>query len=218
MLDPVKNFAKVTPQTANDTATSITLASGDGAKLPDPNVSGDFNLVWYNFTDYPDPSDDPNKEIVRVTENTDDVLTVTRAQEGTSASTHNTANKVYKMILAVTKKMIDDIENTLDSKSSANIYNETPAGSVNGVNTVFTTAFAYEANTSRLYWNRVRQILGIDYTEISSTQIQLTTAPATGDAIRIDYIKVVSVNSGYLEFQDGSYVLLQDNSQLVLQN
>ena len=110
MLDPVKNFAKVVVSTTYDAAaTSIILAAGDGAKLPAPATDGAFNLVWYNFTDYPDPSDDPNVEIVRVTARTTDTLTVTRAQEGTTASTKSEAGKTYKMILALTLKMIEDI-------------------------------------------------------------------------------------------------------------
>ena len=39
-----------------------------------------------------------------------DPLTVTRAQEGTSASAKNTGGKTYKMVLAPTKKLRDDIE------------------------------------------------------------------------------------------------------------
>lgn len=110
VLDPVKNFAKVTVSTGYDaSATSIALTSGQGAKLPTPSIDGSFNLVWWNSTDYSDPSDDPNVEIVRCTARSTDTLTVTRAQESTSASTKNTSAKTYKMILAPTKKLVDDI-------------------------------------------------------------------------------------------------------------
>lgn len=107
-IDVRSNFGKVTVSTGYDaSATSIALSSGHGSKLPS---SFSYNLVWYNSTDYPDPADDPNVEIVRVTNRVTDTLTVTRAQEGTSATTKNTGSKTYKMALAVTKKMIDDIE------------------------------------------------------------------------------------------------------------
>lgn len=107
-LDPVINFGKVTVSTTgyNASATSITLAAGHGARLPS---TFSYNLVWWNVTDYQDPSDDPNREIVRCTARSTDTLTVTRAQEGTAASTKNTNDKVYKMILSVTKKTIEDI-------------------------------------------------------------------------------------------------------------
>jgi len=110
MLDPIKNFAKVTVSTGYDaSATSIVLASGDGAKLPAPATDGAFNLVWWNSTSYPDPADDPNKEIVRCTARSSDTLTVTRAQEGTSATVKNLAGRTYKMILALTANTMSDI-------------------------------------------------------------------------------------------------------------
>ncbi len=110
LLDPVVNFGKVTVSTGYDAAAnSIILNTNEGSKLPDPSVSGAFNLVWWNSTDYPDPSDDPNKEIVRCTTRITDTLTVVRSQEGTSASIKNLAGKTYKMILSPTAKMISDI-------------------------------------------------------------------------------------------------------------
>lgn len=106
-LDARKNFCKVLVSTGyNASATSIVLASGDGSKLP----TAPFNLTWFDGTTYSDPSDDPNVEIVRVTNIATDTLTITRAQEGTSAATHNTALSQYEMILGVTKKTLDDID------------------------------------------------------------------------------------------------------------
>lgn len=130
-LDPVKNFAKVTVSTGYSVAaTTVVLSSGDGAKLPQPSTDGAFNLVWYNASDYADPADDLNVEIVRVTARTSDTLTVTRAQEGTSATAKNTAGKTYQMILAMTKKMIDDI-------GSALFQTEVPTGTVDDSNADF---------------------------------------------------------------------------------
>ena len=106
-LDPTINFGKVTVSTGYDDAdTSIVLSSGHGANLPS---TFSYNLVWWNSTDYDDPADDPNVEIVRCTNRSTDTLTVTRAQEGTAASTKNTGGKTYKMALCFTKKMKDDI-------------------------------------------------------------------------------------------------------------
>lgn len=100
-MDGIKNFAKATVSTGyNAAATSIVLTTGHGAKLP----VTPFNAVWWNSTDYADPADDPNVEVVRVTAIATDTLTVTRAQEGTSASTKNTAAKTYKMIAPLTAK------------------------------------------------------------------------------------------------------------------
>ena len=109
MVDQVANFKKVTVSTGyNNTATSIVLSTGQGAELPDP--SGDnYNVVWYDSTNYPDPADDPNVEIVRVTAKSTDTLTVTRNQESSGASNKNNADATYKMILPTTAKTITDL-------------------------------------------------------------------------------------------------------------
>lgn len=103
-MDNAKNFAKVIVSIGYDAAAvSIALSVGEGTKLP----TAPFNAVWYNSTDYNDPTDDPKREIVRVTNNATDTLTITRAQEGTSATTKNDAGKIYKMIAGLTAKTIN---------------------------------------------------------------------------------------------------------------
>lgn len=103
-LDNAKNFAKSTVSTGyNSAATSIVLSTGGGAKMP----TFPFNGTWWNSTDYADPSDDPNVEIVRVTNIVSDTLTITRAQEGTIAANHNTGGKTYSFIAGLTAKTIN---------------------------------------------------------------------------------------------------------------
>src|SRR6266550_1853276 len=134
MLDPTRNFAKCVVSTGYDaSATTVVLSSGEGAKLPAPSTDGAFNLIWHDADTYPDPADDPNKEIVRVTARSTDTLTITRAQESTSAATHNTSGKAYHLVLALTKKMIDDIQSAVSG-----VTIEVPGGSVNDTNVTFT--------------------------------------------------------------------------------
>lgn len=113
-LDAAKNFIKVTLSTGyNSSATSVVLVAGQGALLP----TAPFNAVWWNSTDYTDPADDPNVEIVRVTNIATDTLTITRGQEtafgAPAASNKNTAGKTYKMIAGLTVKTLTDIENLI---------------------------------------------------------------------------------------------------------
>jgi hypothetical protein len=106
-MDAAKNFAKVTVDPSgnyDDNDTSIALLTGDGARLP----TAPFNVVWWNATDYPDPSDDPNVEIVRVTAISTDTVTVVRGQEGTAGVEHNVAGKTYKMIAGLTAKTVNE--------------------------------------------------------------------------------------------------------------
>lgn len=120
LLDPVVNFGKVTVSTGyNSTDATITLAPGDGSKLPDPSNDGQFNLVWFNNSTYSDPADDPYVEIVRCILRTDDTLILYRAQEGTIASNKNIPWKIYRMLLSTTKKTIGDIQTESQSNISA---------------------------------------------------------------------------------------------------
>lgn len=125
MLDAAKNFGKVTVITGYTYLdTVIVLNLGDGAKLPIPSSDGEFNLTWWNSTDYTGPIDDPNREIVRVTSRTGDILTVIRSQEGTSASNKNLSGKTYKMILAITAKFISDIQTDAQDKVNTHRSND----------------------------------------------------------------------------------------------
>jgi hypothetical protein len=152
-LDPVKNFGKVEVSTGYASgATTIVLSTGEGAKLPQPSTDGAFNLVWWNYTDYPDPSDDPNVEIVRVTVRSSDTLTITRAQESTSDNNHNTGGKTYKMILSMTKKMIDDIQ--------------IPAGSDREL--IFNNSNVFGA-TSNAFWDKTNERLSIGSTVVGKS-------------------------------------------------
>ena len=105
-LDPIVNFFRSTIATlpVASGGTSIVLQTGDGNKLPAPAIDGAFNLTIYN-------ADDPfvAPEIVRVTARSGDTLTVTRAQEGTSA-TNKTAGSTWNVELTPTAKTIQDID------------------------------------------------------------------------------------------------------------
>ena len=109
-IDSVTNFGKVQVSAGyNSTATTIILRVGDGVRLP---ISG-YNLVWWNVKVSLDPSDDVDREIVRVTARSGDTLTIIRGQEGITAKNHNTAFGIFRMILSPTKKTIDDIRTHL---------------------------------------------------------------------------------------------------------
>jgi len=119
MATPVTNFGKVTVSTTYGAAdVSIALTAGHGSRLPS---TFPYPLTWWNATDYPDPADDPNKEIVTVTARSGDTLTITRASEGTSASTKNTAGKTYKMLLGITKAMWESVSTNSSSQSFRNL-------------------------------------------------------------------------------------------------
>jgi hypothetical protein len=105
-LDPVVNFFRseiATLPLASGTTTMV-ITTGDGNKLPNPSTDGAFNLTIYN-------ADDPfvTPEIVRCTAKSGDSLTITRAQEGTSA-TNKTTGSTWYVELTPTAKTIQDID------------------------------------------------------------------------------------------------------------
>lgn len=167
-LDPTTNFAKGTLTTGYDaSAVTVVLQSGNGALFPQPSTDGAFNLVWFNFTDYSDPTDDPNKEIVRCTARSSDTLTITRAQESTSAVTHNTSGKTYKMILAVTKKMITNI-------GAAGVWYDV-SGLINSINLTYTIPVT-PTGQIMLFLARQPQMSPDDFS-ISGATITYSTPP-----------------------------------------
>jgi len=116
-FDPIKNFVSIgvsTGYAAGDT--TIVVSSGQGAKLP-TTAEGAWNAVWFNYTAYPNVTDDPNVEIVRVTSRSTDTLAITRAQEGTAATSKNTSGHSYRLLLAPTAKTITDISTAIQSGS-----------------------------------------------------------------------------------------------------
>lgn len=162
MSDLVSNFAKtdvVGTYDANDTA--IVVESAEDFPI------APFNLTWWNATDYSDAADDPNREIVRVTSVDVQVVgseivttfNVTRAQEGTTASTKNEANKSYKVGAGVTAKLWNDLAGGGDEPGvpCRIIFG---ASNPEGVTT---------ANTKTLFWNTAGNTMWIKETGTSNT-------------------------------------------------
>lgn len=98
----LKNLAVSTVATAPSPATSgtsLAVETGHGTRFPDPAVDGAFPVTLWPAGTTPDPG---NAEIALCTARSGDTLTITRAQEGTSARTVVTGDQ---MMLAVTAEM-----------------------------------------------------------------------------------------------------------------
>ena len=190
-MDAILNFSIVEVSTGyDDAALTVVLASGEGAKLPQPSTDGAFNLTWWDESLYGNPAIDAKVEIVRCTARTSDTLTIARAQEATSASTKNTSASTYKMILTPTKKTITDIYGAIDDVTGVSmVANEVPTGLINDSNKIYTTAETFADDSTKVYLNRTRLVLDEDYVETDSETITLTVAPATGDDLTIDYVR-----------------------------
>jgi hypothetical protein len=111
-MDPHKNFIYTTVSNSPGTSGTgwiITSATG----WPSPGTDGAFNIVVCPANARPTTA---TAEIVRVTARSSTLLTVARAQEGTSAI--NVASG-YQVYLSATAKTFTDIESAVASVNSA---------------------------------------------------------------------------------------------------
>ena len=110
VLDAVSNFVRGTADAAVGTG-DTTVSVDDASIFPDPETDGEFNVVIWDVNNFPRPDQDGDVEIMRVTarDTTADELTVTRAQEMTSAAAHPEGSAIH---LSPTAKMFSDIEDT----------------------------------------------------------------------------------------------------------
>lgn len=128
-FDAHKNFAVSTVATAPSPATSgtsLVVAAGEGSKFPTPP----FNASVWPANVQPTTA---NAEIVRVTAAATDTLTITRAQESTSARSIGIGDQIAATITA---KVVTDIETGADA-APATI---TSTGTVNDLSTGLTLA------------------------------------------------------------------------------
>lgn len=83
------------------TDVAVTLATGDGALFPAPAVNQHAIVTLTDGTNY---------EIVKVTNNATDVLTIVRAQEGTAALAWASGTTVSQRLTAAVFEAITDLE------------------------------------------------------------------------------------------------------------
>lgn len=80
-----------------------------------------------------------------------------------------------------------DLSIPISGVVTANVFGEVPAGAINGSNATFTTSRAFASGLTRLHVNGLRQKIGDDYTETTSTTLTLAVAPQAGDTLLVDY-------------------------------
>lgn len=102
-FDQHKNFiitAVVVPPVPPSSGTTVTVTAGDGATFP----TAPFNVTIWPVGALPSRA---NAEIARVTLVVGNVLTMTRAQEGTSARAILVGDQIA---VTITAKSLEDIE------------------------------------------------------------------------------------------------------------
>lgn len=122
--ETIRTIASITSDTILDVTVPFSTSSslltyiiGGGARFP-AIADGPYNVVWWDSKTYPDPTDDPNAEIVRVVARVGDTLTITRAQENTVATPKNSFGGIYTMTNALTKFVMDQIRTAIGNGNS----------------------------------------------------------------------------------------------------
>jgi len=203
MPDAHANFAVSAVATAPSPAssgTSLVVTTGHGTRFP----AVPFNAVVCPAGTQPDPT---NAEIVRVTAISTDTLTITRAQESSSARSITVGDQIFA---AVTKKTLTDIEGLVIPPGTETVYavsGTTPALSpANG--TIQTWTLSGNSTPTAGTWNAGESITimiddGTAYT-ITWTSVAVTwvggvapTLATTGYTI-IELFKVGSTIYGCL--------------------
>lgn len=177
MADSHKNFALSLVATAPSPAvsgSSLIVTAGEGALFPTPPFNATVCPVGANPTV-------ANAEIVRVTAISTDTLTITRAQEDTSARTILVGDQIFA---SITVKTLTDVENM---GTTSLVRNETPGGLIDNSNTAYTTASTFATGSLKVYLNGQRLTPGgADFTE-GIQGFTMAYAPLTGDILLVDY-------------------------------
>jgi len=209
MVDAHKNFAYSTVATAPSPATSgtsLVVASGHGARFP----SVPFNATIWPSSSVPTPA---NAEIVRVTAISTDTLTITRAQESSTARSVIVGDQIAATI---TNQTLTDIETLLANiGKGCSIYNSSDQAI--GLNTTisldldsetedtsayhFTSAAALTGTVSNTNGSAVITGSGTSFTtELSVNQV--VTIP--GGATEVFVVKTIDSNTQFTAWQNAA--------------
>lgn len=135
--------------------------------------SGSINSINVTFTTIHTP--DTNSEMIFL-----NGLLIKRTVDYTISGT------IITFTIAPTT--LDDLRITYTYASSTNyISQESPSGSVNGINVIFVLSQTPTSNSEMVFLNGLLIKRTVDYT-ISGTTLTFTSAPTTGDDVKITYL------------------------------
>jgi len=166
----------------DSSATSMVVS--DISSFP---LSPDFLVTIWDKANFPDPCDDPNEEIIKVTNVVGNTFTIERGQEDTVGKAHSNGQAVEQLITA---GIFEEIENAITTALQVPVIGEDLTSQIDGITDTFTIANTYILNTTAVYLNGQRLRRGFGYTELTSTTIKiLGDILIVGKKLLIDYFK-----------------------------
>jgi hypothetical protein len=172
----------------SNVATSFTVATGEGAKFPTPSGGDYFMLTLCKVT----AGIESEIEIVKCTARSGDILTVTRAQEGTTGVAHATADLVS---LRVTAAVMNEHEAFVSAKDTSGGFPGLTALKINFKNVLgtFISFFTNSNTAARTYTFQDRDGTIADNTDLALKADLVSpsfTTPALGAATATTINKV----------------------------
>jgi hypothetical protein len=175
------NAVSVLAVAASDVATTLTVISGDGALFPSP-TGGD----WFSLT-LTQASDETSWEMVKVTARTGDVLTVTRAQEGSVAAAWGIGAKAEARLTAAAIALpVEVATNNATAKATPVDADEIPLADSAATYALKHLTWANLKATLKSYFDSAAQTLtnktiDLGSNTLSGTLAQFNTAVSDGD-------------------------------------
>ena len=162
------------------TTTNIQLNAGAGSLFPQPSNIGEyFTLTLVSITD------STYFEIVECIARSGDMLTIVRAQEGTTAKSFNISDSVQLRITAASLNLFAAGGSTGVNATGSSVAEFTATQG----QTVFTLPFTYVTGINNLvvFVNGSKQISASNYTESSTTSITFVSGLNAGDLVEVIY-------------------------------
>lgn len=181
-----KNNAKTTLDGAiNGSVTTINVI--DGSVFPS---SGSFICTLWKLSEFADPSDDSQMEILKVTSRTGNVLTVVRGQENTSGVSHINGDACQHLFTAA---QIVELETAVNLRIELSKYKRgvQPNEAPNGSRVLFTLPTSYLADSLAVYVFGQR-VFSFGQTNPAAGTFTFESgfsAPDSGEPIYADYIE-----------------------------
>ena len=165
-------------------ASDVSLIVSDASSFPS---SPDFLITIWDKVTFPDPCDDANSEIIKVTNVSGNTLIIERGQEDSIGVIHANGQAVE---LLITAGIFEEIENAITTALQVPVIGEDLTSQINGITDTFTIANTYISSTTAVYLNGQRLRRGFGYTEETSTTIKiLGDILIVGKKLLIDYFK-----------------------------
>lgn len=189
------NFARSTLAAGiTDVATSLTVASGDGALFPNPGAGEQFRLVVIDTSG--------NREVMICTARATDVLTVTRAQEGTTGRAFLTGDRVSHRFTAGSVSAIA-------TEALANVTAQQWCGTAGGTANAFTLTPSPAATS---------YTAGLMFGFIAvGTNTGATTVNVSGLGVKNVYVDGATLDPNYL-VSGATYYIIYNGTQFTLLN